>query len=226
MTAGNRPLLSNAARTRQSRPVDRDVVEALVNATARLLRQKSRGDITIREIALESGFNSAMIHYYFQSKSNLFMVFIDHLADGYLAAMEQLEIQFEELDPHVVDHTRLLVSAIVEVYTKNADALRLLIAEIQMNSELKNAYTQRHASRVTKIVKRVIKRLVQRGIYREDLDISLTAFTLETLLTQHVVQSGVMKAAFDLDPGPATNSAWVDHLVSTLGPGLRSPIRY
>lgn len=213
----DRPTPSTDAR------LDRQVVDALIEATAKLLRQKSRTDITVREIAQSAGVNPAMINYYFQNKNNLFLVFIDHLIERYLDAMKRLETQLEILDPARDDPTRLIIATVVDVYSENAEGLRLLSSEIQLNSELKQAYSERHASRTTKTVKRILRRLVERGIYRADLDIDLTAFTLETLLSQHVLQSGVMKAAFDLEPGPATVSAWVEHLAGIFGPGLRAP---
>lgn len=203
--------------------LDRQVVDALIDAAAQLLQTKSRNDITVREIAHVAGVNPAMINYYFQHKNNLFLVFIDHLIERYLDAMKQLEKKLENIDPVRDDPTRLIIATIVNVYTDNANGLRLLSSEIHLNSELKQTYSERHASRTTKTVKRILQQLVDRGIYRADLDIDLTAFTLETLLTQHVVQSGVMKVAFDLEPGPAIVSAWIEHLVGIFGPGLRAP---
>lgn len=212
----DRPTISADAR------IDRQVVDALIAATAKLLREKARTDITVREIAQSADVNPAMINYYFQNKNNLFLVFIEHLIERYVHAMTQLDAQLETIDPALEDPTRLIIATIVDVYSQNADGLRLLSAEIQLNSELKQAYSSRLASRTTKTFKRILRRLVERGIYRADLDVDLTAFTLETLLSQHVLQSGVMKAAFDLEPEPATISSWIDYLVGIFGPGLRA----
>ncbi|MET0379386.1 MAG: TetR/AcrR family transcriptional regulator [Spongiibacteraceae bacterium] len=203
-------------------PLNRQVVDALIDATARLLTEKSRADITVREIAQAAGVNPAMINYYFQNKNGLFLVFIDHLIQRYFEAMKQLESKLEALDPGQDNPTHLIISTVVNVYSENAAGLRLLSSEIQLNSELKDAYSARHASRTTKAFKHILKRLVERGIYRADLDINYTAFTLETLLSQHVINGGVMKAAFDLEPDSATISGWINHLTTIFERGLRA----
>lgn len=201
--------------------LDRQVVDALIDATARLLQQKSRMDITVREIAQAAGVNPAMINYYFQSKNGLFIVFIDHLIERLSEAMLALEKQIEVIDVERENPTRLIVTTLIHARSDNASALHLLASEIQLNSELKHAYSTRHAARATKTLKRILQRLMDHGIYRSDLDLNFTAFTIQTLLSQHVINESVLSDAFDLNPGPDMIANWIDYLTETFDRSFR-----
>lgn len=203
--------------------LDKRVVDALIEATAGLLEKKSRADISVREIAQAAKVNPAMINYYFQTKSNLFLVFIEHLVDHKVAAMNTLAEDMEKIDPQEKNPTRELFFSVAHAFSHNASGLRLLAAEIQLNSELLHEYREHHASRVTKVLKHILTRLVERGIYRADLNVTFLAFTLTTMFSQHVLNNSIMKVAFDIDPDPATNAAWIDHMVMIFSPGLAAP---
>ncbi len=68
----------------------REIREALY----RCLLKKPYGETSIKEIGAEAGINYAMLHYYFKSKEDILLNFIDHL--------------FEKYNGLFAEHTRLL----------------------------------------------------------------------------------------------------------------------
>jgi AcrR family transcriptional regulator len=201
--------------------LDRQVVDSLIEATVRLLREKPRAEITVREIAHAAGANKAMIGYYFQSKDGLFFVLIEHLSNRLMSALKQVEKELETADLRAINPTRLLITAVINTFTENAPGLKLVITEIQLNSNLKMAYMERFASHGTQVFRRIIRSLIERGVYRADLDPNYTTFALETLLAQHVLNESVMQAIFNLTPGVETTQKWTDYLVEMFDHGLR-----
>lgn len=56
--------------------------EALIEALLRLVRSRSLGEITVREIAREAGVNHGLVHRYFGSKDNLVQAATRRISDA------------------------------------------------------------------------------------------------------------------------------------------------
>lgn len=206
---------------RPSAELDRHVADALIDATVSLLHDKPRGEITVREIAAVAGVNKAMIGYYFQNKDNLFLALVDHLLKRLSDAFCIIEKSIEKIDLQERNPTRIIIESIIETYSEHSVGLRLLITEIQFNSQLKQLYVEQLCSRPTRVLKRIIGRLVTLGYYRADLDPNFTTFTIEILLCQLIMNENVMEPAFGFSPGRETTQKWVDYLVEIFDRGFR-----
>lgn len=92
----NKPLsiaaparLSLASVSRTEPAKDREE-EFLVVALS-LFAERNFASVTIKDIAEELGVNTALIYYYFKSKTDLFKASIDHAVEGAFANMRALE---------------------------------------------------------------------------------------------------------------------------------------
>ena len=61
------------ARGRKPRPRSSEVADALQRAALDLFARQNYSTVTIKDIAAETGINSALIYYYFGSKEDLFL---------------------------------------------------------------------------------------------------------------------------------------------------------
>jgi AcrR family transcriptional regulator len=215
---GNKP---NSGAGRPPAQFDRQVADALIDATVRLLEEKPRSEITVREIALAAGVNKAMIGYYFNNKNRLFEVLLEHFMTELLHAFLEVEKQIENVNLGEINPTRLLVSSIARIYAKHASGLRLQIMEIAFNSELKRYYIERLTSRPVTVLQRIIQRLIDLGVYRNDLDPLYTAMTFEWLLSYNAMTSHVLQPVFALNLESSGPDNWCSYVTDLLDRGCR-----
>lgn len=63
-------------------PEDMEPPELLMEATVRVLAEEGYRGLTLRKVAEKSGKNRGLVHYYFESKSDLLRSLLDHIFDG------------------------------------------------------------------------------------------------------------------------------------------------
>jgi TetR/AcrR family transcriptional regulator, repressor for neighboring sulfatase len=86
------PETSGTRRPRRSRE---EVGQALIDAAAELLAERSSGHVTVRDIAARADVNPTLIHRYFGTKRNLMHAAVD-------AAQRRLVASVDEM-PNVID---------------------------------------------------------------------------------------------------------------------------
>ena len=80
--------------------MDDDTATEILEATYRALCQHGYAALTVKDIAAEAGRSKASIHYYYDSKENLFTEFLDFLYERYTAKITGVDgsTPREELD--------------------------------------------------------------------------------------------------------------------------------
>ncbi|UHQ98671.1 TetR/AcrR family transcriptional regulator (plasmid) [Natrinema zhouii] len=63
----------------------------ILNATYRTLCKHGYADLTLQDIAAESEMSKASIHYYYESKNELFVVFLEFLYDRYTTLIDSTD---------------------------------------------------------------------------------------------------------------------------------------
>ncbi|MDX2367222.1 MAG: TetR/AcrR family transcriptional regulator, partial [Colwellia sp.] len=106
----------------KGRPIDLDkqaMQKAKLLASAeQLLAEKSYANITIRELALHSGVNSAMVSYYFTNKEGLFVALLDEMSTKHFIVMQAIK--------HSADPIKTFIETILAMLNKNHGLARLI----------------------------------------------------------------------------------------------------
>lgn len=63
-------------------PDDMEPPELLMEATVRVLAKEGYQGLTLRKVAEKAGKNRGLVHYYFESKSDLLRSLLDHILEG------------------------------------------------------------------------------------------------------------------------------------------------
>lgn len=71
--------------------MDDDTATEILRATYRALCQHGYANLTIGDIATEADRSKATVHYYFDSKENLFLEFLDYLYERYTAQLPSVD---------------------------------------------------------------------------------------------------------------------------------------
>ena len=71
--------------------MDDDTATEILEATYRALCEHGYADLTLKDIANATDWSKASIHYYYDSKENLFIEFLDFLYDRYTAQLPSVD---------------------------------------------------------------------------------------------------------------------------------------
>ena len=100
----------------------RDSRTVLLDATADLLSERPSLDVSLSEIAVRSGLNSALIKYYFGSKDGLLLAMLERDAEKSMAALASLVRMELPADQKL----RIHISGIINTYYRSPYLNRLI----------------------------------------------------------------------------------------------------
>lgn len=109
------PPKEKRARGRKPRPRSSEVADALQRAALDLFARQNYSTVTIKDIAAETGINSALIYYYFGSKEELFLkavettveVAFQKFSDVSADAQSPVEIIASWIEIHIIQFVLL-----------------------------------------------------------------------------------------------------------------------
>ena len=118
--------MSKTSRTERKRPANGspDVAtrDLLLNAAGELMTERRSTDVSLSDIASKSGLNSALVKYYFGSKSGLMLALLRKVMGP---GMEQLR-HLPDMDLTPQQKLRVHISGIVKTYFRHPFINRLM----------------------------------------------------------------------------------------------------
>ncbi len=171
-----KPKAKKVARTRLD-PAIR--AEQILDEALRLFAERHYSNVTIRDIALASAVNPALIYYYFESKEHLFSRALGH-------AIDQLNAGYETLRGGAGD-ARAEIMAWLDIHISIAPTLtrmtKLMADHAASNAgeTAASALIARFYEREQALLEDCIGRGVASGVFR-DIDVSKTARTISLQL--------------------------------------------
>jgi AcrR family transcriptional regulator len=104
--------------------------EKIKEAARRVFTKKGYAATRTRDIAEESGFNLALINYYFRSKEKLFdIVMVEHLQTFIHSVMGIVN----DRDTTLLQKMEILISHYIDILIKNPDIPLFVLSEINAN---------------------------------------------------------------------------------------------
>lgn len=102
--------------------------ELLLDATDALLADRATLDVSLGEIAKQSGLNSAMIKYYFGNKEGLLLALLERHAEQQMSALEHVV----EMDISADQKLKVHISGIINAYYRSPYLNRLIHYMVDM----------------------------------------------------------------------------------------------
>lgn len=190
----------------RGRPVDQskqaEQKKKLIEATQRLLSEKSFRAITIREIAEAANINSAMIRYYFENKEGLFKALLDRMAEQHFDSINTLSSEDNPI--------RAVIRVMLDMLLDNASMARMIHDEVlQQESPLKDAFIERFPMRMAKLLPKLIAQELQVSDPRV---CKYLAFNLISLIITPFIGDPVRKIAWKISDEELRDPFWAEHL--------------
>lgn len=172
--------------TGEDPPADR--AEALVVAAFALFAERNFASVTIKDIAANTGVNTALIYYYFGSKEELFRATIEHAVDRafrhFRTLREGLTSPPELIAGWLENHVRLgdLIRKLVKISLDYASSGRRVAS---IDRSIRRFYDEEASA-----VSNAILAGIEQGLFRPVDPVKLTAF-ISTHLDGVMVRSAI-----------------------------------
>ncbi len=204
---------------RRGRPADPALQqqrrEKLLDAAYELLRHKSYRSITIRELADRAGTQSAMIHYYFGGKEDLFLCLLKRIG------RQQSDLLRAALD--APDPIKAFIETSLAYFSHNPPVIRLLVDEVLGgDSRLKDAFIEIMPKRMAKMLPQLIEHQQQTGRLRPELDAKWVAFSLISLILMPFIGAPGREQGWNISNDELCDPRWAEHIHRLFTEGVKS----
>lgn len=153
-----------------------DVEEEIMEATYRAICEHGYAGLTMRDIADESEKSKATLHYHYDTKQELFLVFLDYLIEEFQERVDGLETE----DP---------AEEVVEILTPRSEELtegfRTAVLEMKAQSPYNEGFRRKlveHEKSLSRRLEETVRRGVEEGVFRDEVEPSEAAEFLITLM--------------------------------------------
>lgn len=176
--------------------------DKLLTAAEELLAEKPYSNITIRELAVRSGVNSAMVSYYFTNKEGLFIALLDEMSKKHFIVMQSIA--------NATDPIKTFIDTILAMLNKNNGLARLIHNEILTgNSKLSDAFIDRFPRKMASFIPQLIKKHTS---IKEERKAKYVAFSLVTMLITPFINKSIRQQAWQITDEELQSPLWADHI--------------
>jgi AcrR family transcriptional regulator len=172
-------------------PTDRRI--QILEAAVAIFPQKGYASTTLQDIAQEAGISSSAIYQHFRSKEDLFLALTDNLS--FIPILDEINQSLDgEKDLGYEDVRRSLIEVgegFLSTHMRNAEIVRLFIAEARSFPEVGKRYCVRLVAPVEKLLMRYLSTQMNRGVLRQvNVELAVHAFYgifLNFVVTQNLL---------------------------------------
>ncbi|RDI72497.1 TetR/AcrR family transcriptional regulator [Halopelagius longus] len=161
--------------------MDDDPATEILEATYRSLCRRGYADLTVEDIAAEADRSKALVHYYYDSKENLFTEFLEYLYERYTAHLASVagETPRERL-------FSLFEAVLADEAATPGEEFRTAMLEVKAQApydEAIQANLARFDEYLFERLREIIAAGVESGDFRERVDPATAAEFLATTIT-------------------------------------------
>lgn len=169
--------------------------DLLLQTASDIMREGDIVDISLSELSLRSGLNSALVKYYFGNKAGLLRALLDRDMQGIVHSVDAL--MAKDMAPEV--RLRRHVGAMVDTYFKTPYLNRLLMRLVrESDPEEAHRIANSYLTPLSHAYDRLIADGIEQGVFR-DIDPQLFYFTATGAADRFFSARLVLKHCFDHD---------------------------
>ncbi|MFM5953212.1 MAG: TetR family transcriptional regulator [Novosphingobium sp.] len=182
-----------------AKQVDADVPagarELLLQTASDIMREGDIVDISLSELSLRSGLNSALVKYYFGNKAGLMKALLDRDMAGIVKAVDAL--MAKDMPPE--ERLRRHIGAMVDTYYNTPYLNRLLMRLVrESDDDEAHRIADSYLSPLSRAYDRLIEDGVREGVFRT-VDPQLFYFTATGAADRFFSSRLVLKHCYDTD---------------------------
>ncbi len=169
--------------------------ELLLQTASDIMREGDIVDISLSELSLRSGLNSALVKYYFGNKAGLMKALLDRDMADIVHAVDAL--MAKDMAPE--DRLRRHIGAVVDTYYKTPYLNRLLMRLVrESDDEEAHRIADSYLTPLSRAYDKLIEDGVRSGVFRP-VDPQLFYFTVTGACDRFFSTRLVLKHCYDTD---------------------------
>ena len=169
--------------------------EQLLATASAIMREGDIVDISLSELSLRSGLNSALVKYYFGNKAGLMKALLDRDMEDIVHSVDAL--MAKDMDPET--RLRRHIGAMVDTYYKTPYLNRLLMRLVRESDDKEaQRIADSYLLPLHQAYDKLIRDGVKQGVFR-DVDPQLFYFTATGAADRFFSARLVLKHCFDRD---------------------------
>ena len=169
--------------------------DLLLQTASDIMREGDIVDISLSELSLRSGLNSALVKYYFGNKAGLMKALLDRDMDGIVHEVDAL--MAKDMPPEA--RLRRHIGAVVDTYFKTPYLNRLLMRLVrESDPDEAHRIADSYLTPLSRAYDKLIQDGVKQGVFR-DLDPQLFYFTTTGACDRFFSSRLVLKHCYDTE---------------------------
>lgn len=182
-----------------AQPIDTDAPagarDLLLQTASDIMREGDIVDISLSELSLRSGLNSALVKYYFGNKAGLMKALLDRDMDGIVHEVDAL--MAKDMPPET--RLRRHIGAVVDTYFKTPYLNRLLMRLVrESDPDEAHRIADSYLTPLSRAYDKLIQDGVKQGVFR-NLDPQLFYFTTTGACDRFFSSRLVLKHCYDTE---------------------------
>lgn len=191
--------------------------EQLLQTASDIMREGDIVDISLSELSLRSGLNSALVKYYFGNKAGLLRALLDRDMQGIVAAVDAL--MAKDMPP--AERLRRHIGAVVDTYYQTPYLNRLLMRLVrESNPDEAHRIADSYLTPLSRAYDRLIADGVREGVFRA-VDPQLFYFTTTGACDRFFSSRLVLKHCYDTEAlTEELRDRYREHCIETIMAGV------
>jgi len=194
--------------------------ELLLETASKIMREGDIVDISLSELSLRSGLNSALVKYYFGNKAGLMKALLDRDMAGIVLAVDALLAK--DWDPET--RLRHHIGKVVDTYYDTPYLNRLLMRLVrESDPDEAHRIADSYLTPLSRAYTRLIADGVKQGVFR-DVDPQLFYFTTTGACDRFFASRLVLKHCYDTDTlTEELRDRYREHCIDFIMAGILAP---
>ena len=194
--------------------------EQLLQTASDIMREGDIVDISLSELSLRSGLNSALVKYYFGNKAGLMKALLDRDMAGIIHAVDAL--MAKDMAPE--QRLRRHIGAVVDTYYQTPYLNRLLMRLVrESDPDEAHRIADSYLTPLSRAYDKLIKDGVKQGVFR-DVDPQLFYFTTTGACDRFFSSRLVLKHCYDTEAlTEELRDRYREHCIDFIMAGILAP---